>query len=105
MNEKSMSPEPIKPTPEGFGVVTAAVFDIQRTLGEHIHNLQSLNMNYAKDHDDKIKMEENIKSLQRLIKLNSVLLSTIGVCAAWFFLRIWELILPLLQLKLGLPIK
>lgn len=96
---------PIKPNADNFGVVTAAVFSIQQTLGQHIHNLETLNANFATDHDDKVKMEESIKSLQRLLKFQSALLTVIGVGGAWVFLRVYELLLPLLQSKLGLPVK
>src|SRR5437764_6778292 len=105
-------PTPVPPTPESFGVMLGVVLDMQKTLGGHIHDLATLNANYDKDHEDFVRMQETVKSFEatvkamtRTMKFGWTLLIVIGGASVWTFVRIWEIFIPFLQMKLGVPIK
>lgn len=95
----------VNATPETFGLVVQAVFDTQRQLGEMMENLKTLNSNFEKQHADNLMLEKRMSKVTLTMRFGWALLLTIGAGAAWTILRVWELITPLLQLKLGLPTK
>jgi len=100
------APKPsIKAVPETFGLVVQAVFDTQRQLGEMMHDIKTLNANYEQQHKDNEELERRVDKMTLTMRFGWALLLTLGGAAAWTILRIWEIWLPMLQLKLGLPTK
>ena len=95
----------IKANPDTFGLVVQAVFDTQRQLGEMMQDLKTLNVNHEKQHQDNLELQAKMAKVTLTMKFGWSLLVTIGLGAAWTILRIWELVIPLLQTKLGLPIR
>ena len=106
--------EPPAPPPETFGLVVSAVFDIQSKLGEQTKTVETLNTRYMEQREDIRILEKLIETkvlelttamtlMNRTLYAGWILLVTIGGIAAWTIYRVWEVILPLIQSKLGIP--
>ncbi len=116
-------PEPKPPTPDSFGLVATAVFDMHKELGKQSQLCETLDRHYMEQREDIRALEKvieaqglefkasvqsfkaSIKSLNRTMYLGWLLLVTIGAAVIWMVVRVWEILLPFLQLKLGLPTK
>ncbi len=104
------------PPAETFGLVVSAVFDIQAKLGEQGKTVETLNTRYMEQREDIRILEKLIETkilelttamslMNRTLYAGWILLITIGGMAAWTIYRVWEVILPLIQTKLGLPVR
>ncbi len=109
-------PEPKPPTPDSFGLVATAVFEMRGELGKQSQLCETLDRHYMEQREDirtleklvetqVLELKTSIKAMNRTMKVGWGLLLAIGGGAAWTILRIWETFLPFLQLKLGLPTK
>jgi len=114
--EPQIEPSPPAPSPETFTLVVSAVFDIQGKLGEQSKTVETLNTRYMEQREDIRILEKLIESkvlelttamtlMNRTLYAGWILLITIGGIAAWTIYRVWEVILPLIQMKLGIPVK
>ncbi len=114
--EQQIVPSPPPPAPETFTLVVSAVFDIQGKLGEQSKTVETLNTRYMEQREDIRILEKLIETkvlelttamtlMNRTLYAGWILLVTIGGIAAWTIYRVWEVILPLIQSKLGIPVR
>jgi hypothetical protein len=93
-----MEPKEKQHAPLGdFNMLTQAVFDIQRTLGEQSQQITTLNGNDDSRHEDFEKLRAEVSKLSHTIYAASALISILGIVAAWLIEKIWTLLLPYLQ--------
>ena len=106
----------VAPNPDTFGLVVSAVFDMRSELGKQSTMCETLDRHYMEQREDirtleklietqVLELKTSIKAMNRTMKLGWVLLVAIAGSALWTILRIWEVLLPYLQVKLGLPTK
>ncbi len=114
LEQQQIVPSPPPPAPETFTLVVSAVFDIQGKLGEQSKTVETLNTRYMEQREDIRILEKLIETkvlelttamtlMNRTLYAGWILLVTIGGIAAWTIYRVWEVILPLIQSKLGIP--
>jgi hypothetical protein len=128
MNERTSKPKappPIAPSAAApapapaaaetlTGLVVNAVFDIQSKLGKQERTVETLNGHYMEQREDirtlerlievqVLELKTTIKSMNRTMYAGWVLLVTIGSGVGFTIYRVWEVLLPFLQMKLGLP--
>ncbi len=106
----------VKATQENFGLVFNAVMGVQLEVGKQSKLCETLDRHYMEQREDirtlekiieaqGLEFKNAIKSLNRTMYLGWALLLAIGAAVIWMVLRVWEILLPFLQLKLGLPTK
>ncbi len=113
MTEEAPKPS-IQATPDTFGMVVAAVFNIQEKIGNQTKAVETLNAHHMEQREDMrileallekktLELTTAMQSMSRTMYAGWLLLIVIGGIASFTIYRVWEIILPLLQLKLGLP--
>ncbi len=107
-------PKPSVPTPDNFGLVAKAVFDMRGELGKQSQLCETLDRHYMEQREDirtleklvetqVLELKTSIKAMNRTMYAGWILLLAMGGAVAWLILRVWEILLPFLQVKLGLP--
>jgi len=84
---------------DDFNLLVSAVFEIQKSIGEQMHAIETLSKNADQGHKDFEEMRHLVSKISHTVYAAGVLLTVLGGVAAWLIEKIWTVLLPYLQAK------
>lgn len=82
---------------QDFNLLVKAVFEIQKSMGEQMHAIETLSANAQQQHQDFEEMGRLVNKISHTVYASGVLLTVLGGIAAWLINKIWTVLLPYLQ--------